>query len=138
MDLSKPPQRDREKLFLCGSEDVHCEALKKPSETAKEGNGYRSRLTRSKISRHSSASTRSKFEIKALPSLSSMIPAKVRTASPSSFALVTSFQSRWYSFATSCREGLGERYRYGEGPQRVASVCLIARRAWSGCTHLNR
>jgi len=95
MDSSKLPKRDEEKLFLRGPEVVHCDALKKPSETAKEGNGYRSRLTRSEISIHSSASTRSKLEIEVLPSLSSTIPAKVRTASPSSFALVTAFQSRW-------------------------------------------
>jgi len=95
MDSSKLPKRDEKKLFLRGPEAVHCDALKKPSETAKEGNGYRSRLTRSEISIHSSASTRSKLETEVLPSLSSTIPAKVRTASPSSFALVTAFQSRW-------------------------------------------
>ena len=73
MDFSKSPQYDEESLFLCGSEVVSCDALKKPSETAKEGSRYSSRLTRSKISIHSSASSRSKFEIKALPSLSSTI-----------------------------------------------------------------
>ena len=43
---------------------------------------------------------------------------------PSSFTIVV----------INCREGPGERYGYGERSQHFASVCLIARRAWSGCT----
>ena len=66
MACSEPPQHDEESLFLCGSEVMLCEALKKLSETAKEGSRYRLRLTRSRISIQSSASLRAKPAIKFL------------------------------------------------------------------------
>ena len=53
------------------------------------------RLTWSKMSMHNSASPRFKLAMNALPSLSTKISTKVRTALPSSsLALVTSFHSR--------------------------------------------
>ena len=105
MNCSKSPQRDEESLFLRTFEFVLCETLMEPSETGEERCG--SELTRSKISIHRSASSRARLEIKVLPPLSSRISAKVRTALPSSFVLVTSFQSRWYSVAMVPRGGLG-------------------------------
>ena len=74
---SKYPQQDKKNLFLRSFEVVLCEALTKPAETAKAESRYGSRLTRSRISIHSSASSRAKFEIKTLPSLSSKITVKV-------------------------------------------------------------
>jgi len=93
MNCSKSPQRNEESLSLFDFEVVFCEALKKSSETAKEGSKYRSRLTRSKISIHSSASPRDKLDIKFLPSLSARILAKIRIDSTSPIVRTTRPQS---------------------------------------------
>ena len=95
MEFGKLPQRIEEALFLCNFEVVVRNALINPFERTKGGPRSRWWLTRSKISMHNSASLRSKFKIKVLPSLSVKIPARVLTALASSRALVTSLHSRW-------------------------------------------